>query len=144
MEIASSCDHLLCLIIVPSNSHLFYFNLCVRVCDSVQFSTCFSQIWLVSISCILGKTLRELFHDLFGLQIIQRFIITLIEQPFFFLTFPFFSHLLCSPSILLFSFSRHKRNHRSEKPMHSSQSSPYSLHLEKAHLQQPRPRASKN
>ena len=35
MEIAGSCDHLLCLIIVPSNSHLFYFNLCA--CVSVHF-----------------------------------------------------------------------------------------------------------
>lgn len=100
MEITSSCDHLLCLIIVPSNSHLFYFNLCVSVCDSVQFSTCFNQIWLVSISWILGKTLRELFHDLFGLQVIQRFIVTLIEQPFFFLTFFF---LLPPPMLSFYS-----------------------------------------
>lgn len=54
-EISGSCDHLLCLIIVPSNSHLFYFN-----CVCVYFCSIFNMLQLDLASVYVLDTERLL------------------------------------------------------------------------------------
>lgn len=102
MEIAAFFDHLLCLIIVPSNSHLFYFNLCVCLC----FCSIFNMLPL-DLACVDILDNRKDFQEIIISWCVKSLDDSKIychRKIFFYFTFSFFTCFLYSLLLLFFIY----------------------------------------